>query len=79
MPCSAGKSIFVAWSRIHPSHSGTASAIGNWSYPAPTEIRSKAAYTHAELLPARQQLMLAWADYLDHLRQGATVQPLRVA
>ena len=39
----------------------------------------KAAYNHAEHLPARRQMMQAWADYLDGLRRGAEVIPLRVA
>ena len=32
----------------------------------------KAAYNHAEHLPARRKMMQAWADYLDMLRGGAT-------
>ena len=39
----------------------------------------KAAYNHAEHLPARQSMMQAWADYLDDLRKGAEVVPLRTA
>jgi integrase len=39
----------------------------------------KAAYNHAEHLPARRKMMQAWADYLDSLRKGADVVPLRVA
>ena len=39
----------------------------------------KAAYNHAEHLPARRQMMQAWADYLDSLRKGAEVVPLRAA
>lgn len=37
----------------------------------------KAAYNHAEHLPARRQMMQAWADYLDKLRRGAGVVPVR--
>jgi integrase len=33
----------------------------------------KAAYNHAEHLPARRKMMQAWADYLDKLRKGADV------
>lgn len=33
----------------------------------------KAAYNHAEHLPARRNMMQAWADYLDRLREGAEV------
>jgi len=37
----------------------------------------KAAYNHAEHLPARRKMMQAWADYLDKLRRGADVVPIR--
>lgn len=37
----------------------------------------KAAYNHAEHLPARRKMMQAWADHLDTLRAGATVISLR--
>ena len=33
----------------------------------------KAAYNHAEHLPARRNMMQAWADYLDKLRDGLDV------
>lgn len=36
----------------------------------------KAAYNHAEHLPARRKMMQAWADYLDKLRKGADVTTL---
>jgi len=36
-----------------------------------------AAYNHAEHLPERRKMMQAWADYLDGLRTGAAVIPLR--
>jgi hypothetical protein len=39
----------------------------------------KAAYNHAEHLPARRKMMQAWADYLDKLRKGADVVPIRAA
>jgi len=39
----------------------------------------KAAYNHAEHLPARRDMMQAWANYLDSLKEGATVAPLKVA
>jgi integrase len=39
----------------------------------------KAAYNHAEHLPARRKMMQAWADYLDELRRGPEVRPLRAA
>ena len=37
----------------------------------------KAAYNHAEHLPARRKMMQAWADYLDKLRKGADVVRMR--
>ena len=37
----------------------------------PNEIR--AAYNHAEHLPERQKMMVAWADYLDGLKAGGEV------
>lgn len=37
----------------------------------------KAAYNHAEHLPARRKMMQAWADHLDALRQGGGVVALR--
>jgi integrase len=33
----------------------------------------RAAYTRAEHLPERRQMLQAWADYLDALREGAQV------
>jgi len=38
---------------------------------------AKAAYNHAEHLPARRKMMQAWADHLDSLRVGGKVVPLR--
>jgi integrase len=37
----------------------------------------KAAYNHAEHLPARRKMMQAWADHLDSLRAAGTVVSLR--
>ena len=37
----------------------------------------RAAYNYAEYLPERRKMMQAWADYLDGLRAGANVVPLR--
>jgi integrase len=38
----------------------------------------RAAYTHAaQYLEERTRMMQAWADYLDGLRQGATITMLR--
>jgi len=39
----------------------------------------KGAYNHAEHLPERKALMQQWADYLDALRDGAEVIPIRKA
>ncbi len=38
-----------------------------------------AAYDRAEFLSQRRQMMTVWADYLDELRQGATVLPFKSA
>ena len=37
----------------------------------------RAAYNYAEYLPERKKMMQAWADYLDSLKTGAQVIPLR--
>jgi integrase len=37
----------------------------------------RAAYNYAEHLPERRRMMQAWADYLDALRTGADVVPIR--
>lgn len=37
----------------------------------------RAAYNRAEYLPERRKMVQAWADYLDALRKGADVVPLR--
>jgi len=39
----------------------------------------RAAYNFAEHLPERRKMMLAWADYLDSLKAGAKVLPLKRA
>lgn len=39
------------------------------------EVRG--AYNYAEHLPERRRMMQAWADFLDGLRQGANVIPIR--
>jgi len=39
----------------------------------------KGAYNHAEHLPERRRMMQAWADYLDGLKAGAQVIPLKRA
>lgn len=37
------------------------------------------AYNRTEFLDQRRQMMQAWADYLDQLRRGASIIPLRPA
>lgn len=37
----------------------------------------RAAYNYAEHLPERRRMMQAWADYLDGLKSGASVIPIR--
>jgi integrase len=37
----------------------------------------RAAYNKAQRLPERRKMMQAWADYLDALRAGANVTPIR--
>ena len=37
----------------------------------------RAAYNYAEYLPERRRMMQQWADYLDKLKAGAEVIPLR--
>jgi integrase len=37
----------------------------------------RAAYNKAQRLPERRKMMQAWADYLDGLRAGGTVVPIR--
>lgn len=39
----------------------------------------RAAYNFAEFLPERRKMMQAWADYLDGLRIGGKVLPIRAA
>jgi len=37
----------------------------------------RAAYNYAEHLPERRKMMQAWADYLDSLKHGAQVIPIK--
>ncbi|MEW6290682.1 MAG: tyrosine-type recombinase/integrase [Thermodesulfobacteriota bacterium] len=39
----------------------------------------RAAYNHAQHLPERRRMMQAWADYLDALKPGAKIIPIRAA
>jgi integrase len=37
----------------------------------------RAAYNKAQRLPERRKMMQAWADYLDGLRAGANIVPIK--
>lgn len=39
----------------------------------------RAAYNYAEFMPERKKMMQAWADYLDGIKAGAKIIPLRAA
>jgi integrase len=39
----------------------------------------RAAYNYAEFIPERKKMMQAWADYLDGLKAGAKIIPIRTA
>ena len=39
----------------------------------------RAAYNYAEHLPERRKMMQAWSDYLDGLKKGADVIPIKRA
>jgi integrase len=39
----------------------------------------RAAYNKAQRLPERRKMMQVWADYIDGLREGANVVPIRRA
>jgi integrase len=39
----------------------------------------RGAYNYAEHLPERKKMMQAWADYLDGLKAGAQIVPLKRA
>jgi integrase len=39
--------------------------------------RVRRAYDYAEHLPERRKMMQAWADYLDALKNGAKVVPIK--
>jgi integrase len=38
----------------------------------------RAAYNHAEFMPERKKMMQAWVDYLEGIKSGAKIIPLRV-
>jgi integrase len=55
---------------------------GDWierqlAHVEPNAVRRT--YNHAEHLPERRRMMQSWADYLDGLKNGADVVPLRSA
>ncbi len=39
----------------------------------------RAAYNYAEFMPERKKMMQSWADYLDKLKAGAEIIPIRAA
>jgi len=39
----------------------------------------RAAFNYAEFMPERRKMMQAWADYLDGLKSGAKIIPIRAA
>jgi integrase len=39
----------------------------------------RAAYNHAQYLPERKRMMQVWGDFLDQLRDGGKVVPIRTA
>jgi len=39
----------------------------------------RAAYNYAKFMPERKKMMQAWADYLDELKTGAKIIPIRAA
>jgi len=44
----------------------------------PTEKNSVwAAYNYAEFMPERRKMMQAWADYLDEIKSGIKMIPVR--
>jgi integrase len=39
----------------------------------------RAAYNYAQHLPERRKMMQSWADYLDSLRAGSNIVPLKMS
>ncbi len=39
----------------------------------------RAAYNYAEFMPERKKMMQAWTDYLDGIKAGAKIIPIRSA
>ena len=39
--------------------------------------RVRAAYNYAEFMPERKKMMQAWADYLEGIKSGAKIIPIR--
>lgn len=39
----------------------------------------RVAYNYAEFMPERKKMMQAWADYLDAIKSGAKIIPIRAA
>jgi integrase len=82
---------YLGWSGKYSPHATRTTGstrLNEMGYPAdwierqlahiePNAVRRT--YNHAEHLPGRRQMMQAWADYLDGLKNGAEVVPLRPA
>ncbi len=39
----------------------------------------RAAYNYAEFMPERKKMMQAWANYLEGIKSGAKIIPIRAA
>lgn len=48
------------------------------SLPMPTGIKS-GPYNYAEFMPERKRMMEAWVDYLNAIKAGAKIIPIRTA
>jgi integrase len=82
---------YLGWSGRYSPHATRTTGstrLNEMGYPAdwierqlahaePNAVRRT--YNHAEHLPERRRMMQSWADYLDGLKVGADVVPLRSA
>jgi integrase len=82
---------YLGWSGKYSPHATRTTGstrLNEMGYPAdwierqlahvePNSVRRT--YNHAEHLPERRRMMQSWADYLDGLKVGADVVPLRSA
>jgi integrase len=65
----------MASTLLHEQHFGHAVIERQLAHAERNKV--SAAYNYAEYLPERRKMMQAWADYLDRLKAGAEVIPLR--